>query len=128
MDDPLSGTQIRTPETPEIVITTQDEDVHLHWDLFTESVGGCSIAVDRYLIFFSEEYEGPYWYHGCTSDTTYTHICAVTYTDNMFYHMQAIKAPPEVLVVLPDPMDGKRYTEEQVLGILRSRVKERNQE
>ena len=116
---PLSGAQIQTPAAPEIVITTQGEDVHLYWDIITESVGGCAIAVDRYLVFDSEVFEGPYWYFGYTGDTTYSHFGAVTYADNMFYHVVTIKAPPEVLATLPNPMDGKRYTEEQVLRMIR---------
>ena len=119
---PLIGTQIRTPATPEIVIIIQDEDVHLHWNVVTESVGGCSISVDRYLVFFSEELEGPYWYHGGTSDTTYIHTWVVTYADNMFYHVLAIKAPPEVLAVLPDPADEHFLTEEQVLHMLKEKT------
>jgi hypothetical protein len=61
-------------------------------DRITQSVGGCAVNVTRYLVFFSQVQEGPYWFHGFTSDTTYTHGGVVTYAPAMFYNV--IASPP----------------------------------
>jgi hypothetical protein len=112
---PLSGTQISTPATPQVVITTQGQDARLTWHRITESVGGCAIDVTRYLVFFSEVATGPFWFHGYTADSTYLHIGVVQYAANMFYHVTATTAPAILLETIP------AMTKEEDIGWLLTR-------
>jgi hypothetical protein len=112
---PLSGSQIRTPAVPRLVITTNSSDAVLHWNRIAQSVGNCPVAVTRYLVFISETFDGPFWYHGSTADTNYTHIEAVLYTLSMYYHVRALAAPPALIEALPEPGDGHVITEERLL-------------
>jgi hypothetical protein len=94
---PLSGEQISTPAAPEVVITSQGEDAILYWSAVDTSVGGCAVSGLRYLVFYSPTSGGPFYYHGGTTDTTYTHVWAVTYAPAMFYQVVAVKAPALLL-------------------------------
>jgi len=82
---PLVATQIRTPATPQIVITVSGEDAVLHWNAITQSVGGCPVDVTRYLVFYAASSGGPYLYHGWTAGTTYTHYGVISYATGMYY-------------------------------------------
>lgn len=93
---PLSGEQISTPATPQVVIDVSGEDAVLHWDPVTQSVGGCPVAVTRYLVFYSPTSNGPFYYHGWTADTTYTHDGVITYASGMFYEVIAMAGSVEV--------------------------------
>lgn len=99
---PLSGTQISTPSAPELVVTIEGEDSRISWNPISESVGGCPITVQRYLLFFSEEPDGPYWYLGGTVDTTYVHPWAVSYAVEMCYKALATTTVPVFLVDMPE--------------------------
>jgi len=109
---PLTGQQISTPATPTVVINIQGNDAHLTWAPITESIFGCPITVTAYLVFFSEEYAGPYWFHGLTTDTTYVHAWAVRYADGMFYDVIAITDPLSRLEFIAA---GRAYTREEIL-------------
>lgn len=98
---PLSGSQIRTPESPEVVISTVGYNSVLRWSPILESIGHCQIDPPSYLVFFSEDQDGPFWFHGGTNDTTYTHVWAIQHTTAMFYHVYAVQAEPGLLAMLP---------------------------
>ena len=98
---PLSGAQISTPAPPQVVIQPAGEDVHLAWNTVTQSVGGCPVAVTRYLVFYSPTPGGPFYYHGYTTGTSYTHVGAVPYAGGMFYQVIAWTGSPPLLDTIP---------------------------
>jgi hypothetical protein len=98
---PLSGSQISTPAVPQMVIQPQGEDIHLAWQAVTQSVGGCPVNVARYLVFYAPTSGGPFYYHGYTSGTTYTHVGVVTYAAGMYYQVVAYAGLPALLETLP---------------------------
>ncbi len=112
---PLSGSQISTPATPQVVIATQGPDAHLWWPPITQSTGGCPVTITRYLVFFAENSNGPFWFHGATADTAYIHAFAVQYAAAMFYRVYAVSAPGNVVDGIPQGM-----REEEVWEALRS--------
>lgn len=112
---PLSGSQIRTPESPEIVLSTVGNNAILRWSPIVESVGHCQIDPPSYLVFFSEDPEGPFWYHGGTNDTTYTHVWAIQHTAAMFYHVYAVQAEPGLLASLPVWNPDLRISEADII-------------
>ena len=109
---PLQGEQISTPQVLAVMITIEGNNARLTWAPITESIYGCPVTVTAYLVFFSEEYAGPYWFHGLTTDTTYVHAWAVRYADGMFYDVIAITDP---LSRLDNLVPGRAYTREEVL-------------
>jgi len=64
-------------------------DAVLNWDAVTTSIYGSPITVDCYLIFFSEESDGEFYFLAMTIDTTYTHEYVVQFSENMFYFVEA---------------------------------------
>ena len=98
---PLAGTQISTPATPQVVITVAGEDAILYWEPITESVGGYPVTVARYLVFYAPVTDGPYYYHGWTADTTYTHDGVITYALGMFYQVVAVEGTPSLESLVP---------------------------
>lgn len=112
---PLSGSQIRTPESPEVVISTVGNNAILRWSPIAESVGHCQIDPPSYLVFFSEVPDGPFWFHGGTNDTTYTHVWAIQHTTAMFYHVYAVQADPGLLASLPVWNPDLRISEADII-------------
>lgn len=110
---PLSGSQIRTPESPEVVLSTVGTNSVLRWDPVTQSIGHCDIDSPVYLVFFSEDPDGPFWFHGGTMDTSYTHVLAVQYAPEMFYHVYAVESDPVLLTLIADT-DGMKGLAEPV--------------
>jgi hypothetical protein len=94
---PLSGTQISTPAVPNVVITFSGEDARLAWNPITQSIGGCPVSVTGYEVFYSPTFGGPYYYHGFTADTSYTHVRAVQFAGGMYYQVVAYTGPLSVL-------------------------------
>lgn len=84
---PLAGTQISTPAVPQVVIQAVGENIRLDWQTVTQSVGGCPVTVTRYLVFYAPTMNEPYYYHGYTAGTSYTHVGAVSYAMGMFYQV-----------------------------------------
>lgn len=111
---PLTGTQIGTPESPEVVLSTVGNNAILRWSPIVESIGHCQIDPPSYLVFFSEDPEGPFWYHGGTNDTTYTHVWAIQHTAAMFYHVYAVQTEPGLLAMLPDRASDALLSEAEV--------------
>jgi len=115
---PLTGSQTRTPEEPQIAISTDAEDAHLNWQPVTLSIGDCSINVTRYLVFYSPTFDGPYYYHGYTAGTNYTHYGVVIYANGMFYQVYARTGSTVLLDQLPT---GGVLTREEVLKRLQQK-------
>jgi hypothetical protein len=114
---PLSGEQISTPDSPQVVIATEGNDARLRWNPITQSIYGCPIDVTHYLVFYSPTFSGPYYYHGYTADTTYVHLGVVRYATGQFYDVTATTAPLPLLQALPS--GEAKLTREEVLDILR---------
>ncbi|MFH1011428.1 MAG: hypothetical protein V1784_09385 [bacterium] len=98
---PLSGEQISTPDSPQVVITIEGNDARLNWDSVTVSIYGCPTTVNGYLVFYSPTVGGPYYYHGFTTDTTYVHVRAAQFAGGMFYEVVAYVGPLTLLTGLP---------------------------
>jgi hypothetical protein len=86
-----------TPLTPQVVITTVGEDAHLNWQPVTQSVGGCPITVTRYLVFYSLTSDGPYYYHGYSTGTSYVHLGVISYASGMFYQVRSFVGAPALV-------------------------------
>ena len=84
---PLSGNCIATPAAPQVTIITEGDNIRLTWNPVTESINGCSLNVDAYLIFYSESDTLPYYYHGYTVDTTYVHMGVIRFATGIFYEV-----------------------------------------
>lgn len=116
---PLTGKQISTPATPAVSISIDGNDARLTWEPITESILGCSVNVTGYLVFFAEELEGSFWFHGLTTDTTYTHNWVVPYAEGMFYD---VIATTDALSRFDSILPGQEniiITQEEVLRNLR---------
>ncbi|NUO18059.1 hypothetical protein HUU59_01230 [bacterium] len=81
------------PAAPEVVITTEGLDAHLSWSVVDTSVSGCAVSGLWYAVFYSPTSGGPFYYHGWTPDTTYTHEGVVNFSATQFYQVTAVDAP-----------------------------------
>ncbi len=86
---PLHVEQIRTPADPQVVIQPQGIHARLSWSPVTESLGGCAVDVTAYLVYYANQNNGPYLFHGFTTDTTYVHTGVVHFAPAMFYQVVA---------------------------------------
>ncbi len=93
----LSASQVSTPAPPELVVTSLDEDAHLYWAPVDTSIAGCLLTTERYLVFYSPNSTGTFYYHGWTADTHYVHTGVVTYADAQFYRVVAVDLPSLLL-------------------------------
>ena len=116
---PLRAEQVATPTTPELVVSSRLEDIRLDWAVVDSSIGGCAVSVNRYLVFYSEYTEGPFFFHGWTPDTTYLHTGVVTYAEAQFYRVVGVDLSPTLLA---DLEPGTEMTE--LLAGLRNRHSE----
>jgi hypothetical protein len=110
---PLQGEQISTPQVPAVVITIEDNDARLTWEPITESILGCPVDVNGYLIFYSSSYEGPYYFLNFTSDTTFVHTWVARFASSMFYEAIAYTGSVSRLDRIRSDM-----TKEEVMGEL----------
>jgi hypothetical protein len=102
-----------TPLAPQVVIDHQNANIQLHWNPVKLSTGGCVISATHYLVFNSQTFNGPYYYHGYTVDSVYTHVGALAYAPSQFYHVIASGNPlPNWLAQLPA---GSEMMESDVL-------------
>jgi hypothetical protein len=77
------------PLVPQVAISIVGADARLNWNRVTESVNGCPVNVTGYEVFYSPTAGGPFYYHGFTSDTSYTHVRAVQFASGMYYQVVA---------------------------------------
>jgi len=96
----LNGAQISTPAAPDIVVSTSGLDAHLTWSAVDSSIGGCAVSDVWYAVFYAPTSGGPYYYHGWTADTAYTHAGVVNFSATMFYEVIAVDAPVAVAAEL----------------------------
>ncbi|MFZ5434337.1 MAG: hypothetical protein ACOZB3_11280 [Calditrichota bacterium] len=114
---PLSGYQVTTPAAPNVSISAVGSDIWLSWPPIMQSIGECSVVVTAYLICNSEELNGPYVYHGFTTDTHYVHSGVSQYLDRMYYRVIATSVPISLFQSLP--ANGS-LTETELLSQLRT--------
>jgi hypothetical protein len=69
------------------VVIAQGIDARLFWSPVTENTFGCPITVTRYLVYYAPTFVGPFYYHGYTTDTTYTHLGVIAHASGMFYQV-----------------------------------------
>lgn len=91
-----------TPDTPlppqNVVIQPQGANAQVSWSPVVYAENGCLIEVTHYLVFYAENSEGPYLYHGYTANTSYTHAGVVAYAPSMYYTVVSSASPiPSVL-------------------------------
>lgn len=72
-----------------LTITTEGANAMICWSPVDTTIYGNPVEVDAYLVYFAEACNGPFWFHGYTSDTCYTHSGAVQFADAMFYQVTA---------------------------------------
>ena len=111
---PLVGRRVSTPIPPEVVITLEGNNARLIWNPVTESINGCSATPTGYLVFYSGDVSGPYWYHGFTSDTTYLHLRPVQFTSTMFYQIEAYSGPLSSLLSILTQARNPAITREEI--------------
>ncbi|KPL06582.1 hypothetical protein AMJ86_08035, partial [bacterium SM23_57] len=103
---------------PQVTITIEGNDVRLTWDPVTESINGCSVNVDAYLIFYSESHTLPYYYHGYTVDTTYVHLGVIRFATDMFYYVVSYIGPLSRCDALPAKPSAVLLGREEVFRLL----------
>ena len=75
-----------------LTIETQGLNAVLNWNPVDTTIHGNPITVDTYIIFYSEIPYAPdslYFYLWNTPETTFTHIDAAFFADEMFYQVAA---------------------------------------
>jgi hypothetical protein len=115
---PLSGQQVSTPQAPNIRVFPEGEDARLMWQAVSQSVGGCPVTVTRYLVFYCGVYDGPFYYHGFSTTTTYTHFGVLRHSPAMFYLVVAYTGPVGLVDDLPG---GGGLAMDQVLSRLQQK-------
>jgi len=90
------------PAAPEVVITTDNLDALLQWSSADTTVAGCPIQASRYLVFFSENSEGPYYYHGSTANTSYRHVEVLRFAQDMYYVVETFVGDVAMMTRIPD--------------------------
>ena len=76
----------------DLTVGIEGIDAVLNWSPVDTSIYGNPITVDTYIVFYSEIPYAPdslYFFHGNTSDTTYTHENVAFFSENMFYQVIA---------------------------------------
>jgi len=76
--------------------------------------------VTGYLVFYAPTAEGPFYYHGFTTDTTYTHVRVVHYNVGMYYQVLSTTEPLTLLQRLP-----AEATLEETMRLLREGIRSR---
>jgi hypothetical protein len=116
---PVTGNCIATPTAPLVTIATEGDNIRLTWDPVVESIYGCSVTVDAYLVFYSESDTLRYYYHGYTFDTTYVHLGVIRFSNDMFYQVVCYVGTLSRLDVLPENPSAVLINREEVCRLLR---------
>ncbi|MBI5058238.1 hypothetical protein HZB60_00485 [candidate division KSB1 bacterium] len=102
------------PLPPEIVVLPNGMDAEIHWSPAQTGHPACPAVVDAYLVWYSPQVEGPFYFHGYTSDTTYAHHGVIRFASNMFYQVEAYSG--SMSAVLRIEVDTPRETAIALLG------------
>lgn len=104
------------PSVSDMVISIEnDYDAHLAWSPVRDAYADCEFEWNSYLVYFAENSDGPFWFHGFTPDTTYTHAWVVPNADHMYYMLDFWGGPTALLDQMPRPVDGHgKITREEV--------------
>jgi len=89
------------PAAPNVVISIENTDAVLQWSAVDSTIAGCPIEPTRYLVYFSELSDGPFFYHGSTQDTVYRHVEVVRFTQDMYYLVETFVGDVDVVSGLP---------------------------
>jgi predicted outer membrane repeat protein len=73
----------------DVVLQLLGSDAQICWSTVDSTLYGSPLMVDAYIIYFAENASGPFWFHGLTSDTCYTHSHAAQFANAMFYEVSA---------------------------------------
>ncbi|MBL7191849.1 hypothetical protein ISS30_09135 [bacterium] len=115
-----TGLEVVPAAVQDLTVTLEGVDAVLNWSQVDTSIYGNPITVDTYIVFFSEIPYAPdslYFFHGNTSDTTYTHENVAFFSENMFYQVTAYVGEIGVLNGLVS--SGKTISREELRVILR---------
>jgi len=69
------------PPVSDLTIQVIDDDAHLSWTRVQ-----CGEA---YLVHFAEDTDGPFWYLGISTDSTFVHPTVAFFASDMFYFVEA---------------------------------------
>ncbi|MBP9802389.1 hypothetical protein KBC40_02260 [Patescibacteria group bacterium] len=79
-----------TPRAVEdLSITTDGIDAHLTWSAVTQLESGEAVTPDAYLVYYSHDSDGEFYFHGFTSTLNYSHHGVSFFSDQMFYRVTA---------------------------------------
>jgi len=92
----LSGTGIHVPPSvvENVQLNMQDDSAHLSWSPVQSTIFDVPLAVDRYVVIYSEdpyENEHSFYYLGSTPDTSFVHPRVAMFRNHMFYKVKAVK-------------------------------------
>ena len=90
---PLTGNcQYAPPKTPEnITLTINGNDAVITWDAVTENIYNQAITPDGYIVLYSEDPNGDYYFlYYQTSGLSYTHQTVAQWREDMFYNVVAV--------------------------------------
>ncbi len=92
----LSGTGIHVPPSvvENVQLNMQDDNAYLSWSPVHSTIFDVPLAVDRYVVIFSEdpyEAEHSFYYLGSTPDTSFVHPRVAMFRNHMFYKVKAVK-------------------------------------
>jgi len=86
----LSGEGGITPApVSDLTIMSLGGDATLHWSPVDSTTYGSPLTVDAYIVYFAESTNGPFWFHGLTTDIFYVHPHAAQFASEMYYHVSA---------------------------------------
>ncbi|MBI5060605.1 right-handed parallel beta-helix repeat-containing protein [candidate division KSB1 bacterium] len=80
---------ITPPAVDDVVLQVMGNDAHVCWSVVDSSEYGSPISVDAYLVYFSEQFVGPFYFLGLTTDTCYVHAYAAQFASAMHYQVSA---------------------------------------
>ena len=103
------------PAAPEVVIVIENLDAVLTWSPVDTTIAGCPVQVSRYLVYFSENTEGPFYYHGSTTDTTYRHLEVVEFAADMYYQVETYVGDVGAIAAIPE---GSGWTKSEIQSFL----------
>ena len=93
----------------------------LHWSPVDSTTYGSALTVDAYIVYFAESTNGPFWFHGLTTDTFYVHPHALQFASEMYYHVAAFVGDIQTIEQIIDTYDD-RISREQLQAELANEI------